>query len=124
LVRETDWSERRPEELERAISLSFSLNQTKLVRELAALGGRLFPEDKELQRLAYVFAPTTARIVQNSKPSSSLSDSMKWFSEHGGDYQGQYVAVKDGIFLGAAPTLDELAKVVPFDGMTLVTRVL
>lgn len=124
LVRETDWTTRRPEELERAISLSFSLNQTRLVRELAALGGRLFPDDKELKHLAYVFAPTKARLMKNSKPSTSLYDSMKWFREHGGDYQGQYVAVKDGVFLGAAPTLDELTRVVPFDGMTLVTRIL
>jgi hypothetical protein len=124
LVQETDWSERRPEELERAISLSFSMNQTRLVRELAALGGQLFPDHEYLQHLAYVFAPTTARIVKNSKPSTSLYDSMDWFSEHGSEYQGQYVAVKDGIFLGAAPTIEELATFVQFDDLTLVTRVL
>lgn len=124
LVRETDWVERRPEELERAISLSFSMNQTRLVRELAALGGRLFPGNKQLQHLAHVFAPTTGRIVKGSKPTTSLYDSMEWFSEHANEYKGQYVAVRDGNFLGAAATMEDLATIVQFDELTLVTRVL
>ena len=124
LVRAMDWSERPPEELVGTINRSLSLEMTRLARELTALGERLFPDNRQIQRLAYVLAPPTVRVVEGSKPTSSLSDSMRWYSEHGSQYRGKYVAVKDGKFLGAAETWDELAAQVQFDDLTLVTRVL
>ncbi len=111
LVKKTDWQSRTPEELREALDLSLSLDMVRLARELANLGTELFPENKILARAAYVLAPPQ---VIGTRPAENLGlpASRKWLSENSANYKGQWVAVREGKFLGSAPTLKRLHELI------------
>ena len=126
LVEQIDWATRSPDDLTTALDLALSMEMSRLAVELAQLGGRLFPDHERVQRAARVLAPPTVRAVHPPR-ARGLSDSMTWIDKHSRQYHGQWVAVREGQLLGAAPSLDD---VMSFVGQgddaasTIVTRML
>jgi uncharacterized protein (DUF433 family) len=127
LTEKIDWSTRRPEELTQAIDLALSLDIIRLATNLAELGGRLFPDHKRIQQAAKVLAsPAGTNKSRLSRP-RGLKESRAWLREHAGQYQGQWVAVREGELLDAAPSLEALTPVIGQGEEalnTIVTRVL
>lgn len=122
LVKKIDWQERNAEELRRVIELSLSLEMVRLARELAALGRRLFPDDKKIERIDYVIASPQ---VIGTRPAQDLKlkASKKWLVENASNYRGQWVAVREGNFLNSAPTLKKLHQLIGPENRTPNTLV-
>ena len=126
LVEGVDWSARRPDELTAAIDLALREERLTLARRLAELGRELFPGYERIDRAARVLAPGGARSTR-LPPAEGLSASKRWLREHGNEYRGQWVAVRNGELVDVAPSLAEMAVIVgqDEDGTSLlVTRVL
>lgn len=104
-----DWKSHGPDDLIRVIQACLSLDMVLLGRELAYEGRHLFPNDKRIEQWANVLAP--ARVV-GTRPASGnaagLEASHRWFQNNSGKYKGQWIAVRHGELLGAAPTLEKL----------------
>jgi hypothetical protein len=126
LAEAIDWSARRPDDLTTAIDLALSLEMASLAIELAQLGGRLFPDHARVQRAAQVLAHPVVRAVRPAR-AKELGASRAWLREHASEYRGQWVAVRQGQLLGAAPSLETLRPLIGEGeeaASTLVTRVL
>ncbi len=124
LVEAIDWSTREPDELTAAIDLALQEEMPSLAMRLARLGARVFPHHERIQRAARVLAPPLARSTQ-LPPAEGLEASRKWLREHADEYHGQWVAVREGQLMGAAPTLDELEAVHSEDTVDILfTKVL
>lgn len=111
LAEAIDWSVHPPDELLRAIDLALSLELAALAIELAQQGAHLYPEHERLQRAAQVLAPPSVRAVKRM-PATELGASTAWLREHSSDHRGQWVAVRKGKLLGAAPSLRELRSII------------
>jgi hypothetical protein len=123
LAETLDWSDRRPDELTVAIDLALQQEMPALAIRLAQLGGQLFPDHERIQRAARVLAPPNIQST-HLPPAEGLEASRRWLREHATEYHGQWVAVREGQLVGAAPTLDELEVVRGEDIMSiLVTKV-
>lgn len=122
LVKKIAWHERSADEMRHIIELSLSLEQVRLARELAALGRRLFPEDKKIERIDYVIAPP--RVI-GTQPAQDLKlkASRKWLAENDSNHRGQWVAVREGNFLNAASTLEKLLELIGPENRTPSTLV-
>jgi hypothetical protein len=118
-----DWAQYRPAELIRVIDLALSLELVTLAIKLAQQGRRLFPQDEQVQQAAQVLAPPVVREIE-SRPPDTLNISIDWLRHHANQYREQWVAVRDGKLLGAAPTLKKLAEITTLDEKTVVTKVL
>jgi hypothetical protein len=117
-----DWATYHAADLTRAIDLALTLDLVSLARELAQQGSRLFPGETHLQQAMAVLSPP---VVRSTRPAQTLhlKASQRWFKEHARQYQGQWVAVRSGTLLGAAPTLQELHERIGADGQTAHTIV-
>lgn len=107
LARGIEWIERQPKDLIRTIDLALMLDLVPLAQELAQRGKQLFPYDIHLQQAAKVLTPP---IIIGKRPAQAkhLKASRDWLAEHSSEYRGQWIAVRDGILLGTAPTLKGL----------------
>jgi hypothetical protein len=117
-----DWSTHGVTDLTLAIDLALALDMVSLARELAHQGSRIFPEDKRLQQAMAVLAPPVIRGTRPAQP-LRLTAAQRWFKEHASHYAGQWVAVRGGTLLGAAPTLQELHECIGVEGQTASTIV-
>jgi predicted DNA-binding antitoxin AbrB/MazE fold protein len=111
LIETTDWMLGSPDELATAIEVALDLEMSKDAIELARLGSQIFPEHPRIQKLAHVLVPTPACIIDGPE-ARGLDASSAWLREHGLEYQGLWVAVREGELLGAAPRLKELAPLI------------
>ena len=117
-----DWSLHCATDLTRAIDFALALDIVSLARALAHQGSKIFPEDKRLQQAMAVLAPP---VVRGTRPAQSLylTAAQSWFKEHASQYIGQWVAVRDGTLLGAAPTLQDLHERIGVERQTASTIV-
>lgn len=124
LVEKVDWRSRRPDDLIYVIQSCILLDMVLLARELADEGRRLFPNDKRMEQWAIALAPP--KII-GTRPASGnaigLEASHRWFQNNSSKYKGQWIAVRNGEFLGVAPTLKELYNQIGQDQKTPSTIV-
>jgi hypothetical protein len=74
-----------------------------LARDVAARGAQRYPNHAELQKMARILAPP--RTVRRDVPTDrSWAANRAWPVAHGEAYRGQWVALKEGELLAAAPT--------------------
>jgi hypothetical protein len=105
-----DWdSLKSSEPIKEAIDLALEYGFQAIAVKLAFQGRQLFPEDADLQKIAEILAPPKV-IRTNIPPSEGLQESMKWLKENRSQYQGQWVALQDGIVLGQAESREQLSK--------------
>jgi hypothetical protein len=107
LVRAMKWGRRPAGELIRAIDLALAMDLVPLARHLIERGKRLFPNEQRFRQIAAVLAPPVILGARQSRL-TGLKESQQWLREHASEYRNQWVAVKAGKFLGAAPTLKNL----------------
>jgi hypothetical protein len=120
------WSAQTPDDLAHAIDLALHLELATLAITLATEGQRLFPDHPRIQNAGRVLAPPIGRIGP-AAPMQGLGASRTWIRNHADAYRGQWIAVREGTLLGAAPSLKGLlAALGPNHNRmnTIVTRVL
>jgi hypothetical protein len=119
---EIDWSRRPAADFARAVRLALAAGAHLLARNLATQGARLYPDHAELGKMARILAPP--RVVRaDLPPVPSLQANQDWLRAHSDGYRGQWVALRDGIFLAAAATARQLrAHLKSIDGV-LITKV-
>jgi predicted HTH domain antitoxin len=110
------------EPLRRAIRHAIEIADAKNARILIAEGRARFPEDEWIVRAERVMAVPEAHYVEREPVSDPRAD-WRWLDEHAREYRGQWVALKDGGLVAAAPSLSALAAAVPDVRDVFVTQV-
>jgi hypothetical protein len=124
LVEAVDWAERQPNELLKAIDLSLDLDMNALAISLAQQGGQLFPDNEHMQQMAQMVSPLGIQVDRDGSRHMGIKQSSDWLNTHADEYRGQWVAVREGILIAAAPTLAELEALMGGnDDHALVTRI-
>jgi hypothetical protein len=101
-----DWSALTAEELVTAVRLVLRVNAVQLARQLSVLGVACYPDDAELQKLAYVLAPP--RVIAHGPADPGAGKDMAWLKQHRKGYRGKWVALRDGELLAVGDSVDEL----------------
>lgn len=99
-----------PKSIKKEIDLELKKGHHDMAVKLASKGLQLFPADNELKKIADILAPPKV-IQKNIPPSKGLQESMNWLKENRSKYQGQWIALQDGILLGHAESREQLADV-------------
>jgi len=102
-----DWLQQPPEIIERVVRLAFRCGLHYLAQTLACNGAALHPHHLGLQKLARALNPASAQVSPATHDRAVRADT-QWFAEHSIDYYGQWVAVKNGQLISAAPTIQQL----------------
>lgn len=125
-VEAIDWSTQTPDDLAHTIDLALRLELATLAITLATAGQRLFPDHARIQHAAHVLIPSAGRIAP-AAPMQGLDASRSWIRDYADAYRGQWVAVRAGTLLSAAPSLKGLLAALGSNHdrtNTIVTRVL
>ncbi len=125
-IQDVDWSARPTEHILKAIDMALLVGAARLAMDLAQESVRLFPDDPRCQWSARVIAP--AKIVGTGPAKAKgLRATSAWLRTHAKEYRGQWIAVREGVFLGSAPSyreLEELLKDEPDVDSIVATQVL
>jgi hypothetical protein len=125
IVEATEWSTYAANELIRAVDLALSLDLVTVARALAQRGRRLFPDNQRLRHAGSVLEPSTSQVVESPDAPVDRNATFAWLEQQRGSYRDQWIAVRAGVLLGAAASLQELAATVDVnDPATLVTKML
>ena len=118
-----DWRQRQASDFVHGVRWALAAGAHLAARKLATLGNKLYTSHRELQKMAHLLAPP--RTVKSHLLSSptSLQANRAWLSNNAGEYRGQWVALKNGSLLAAAPTAHELKNELSNLTGILVTRV-
>lgn len=119
---EIDWSQRPATDFARAVRSALAAGAHLLARKLADYGHRLYPNHEELAKMAHILAPPRA-MRAHLPPEPSVRANLEWMRAHAVEYQGQWVALKDGVLLATAPTARELKDKLPTTYGLFLTRV-
>jgi hypothetical protein len=114
------WEDRPPGDFIRAVQLALAVGAHLIAREISAEGAKHYPDNPEIQKYARVLAPPKA-ISRDLPPNPTLEANRSWLMTHGGEYRGQWIALRNGQLLGAAASLNELVKQVGSTKDTLIT---
>jgi hypothetical protein len=122
-VSEIDWSQRPATDFAQAVHLALAAGAHLLARDLAERGHCLYPQHKELGKMAHVLAPP--RVARTGlPPDPSGRANAEWMHSYAATYQGQWVALKDGSLVASAPTAHELKERLPTTRGLFLTRVI
>lgn len=108
-LKEVEWRNRPPTDFTRAAKWALKAGAYKAAYQISAEGAEHHPDDPEVQKYARVLAPPKA-VAGKKSPESGHKANREWLKEHGSEYSGQWVAVRDGELLGASKSLKELAE--------------
>jgi len=104
---EINWLQRPAADFARAVRLALAAGAHLLARNLAAQGAKLYPDHLELRKMANVLAPP--RVVDDDiSPTPSVRANQAWLRDHGHEYKGQWVALREGTLLTAGATAREI----------------
>ena len=120
-----DWANYVAAEISQAIDLALSLDIGASAAHLAQLGVKQFPDDLRLVQAARVLTPSAIRIAPSNQP-GRLQALQDWLHFHANPYRGQWVVVRAGHLLGAAPELAQLSEIITRENdpaTTIITRV-
>jgi hypothetical protein len=118
------WEYRSAEDYLKVVRLALNVGAHFHARKLAAEGGRRFTDNDEMQKYARVLAPS--KIVDvHLPPDPDAAADMHWLKAHGEKYRNQWVALRSGILLAAAPSRKDLLAQLenPADKSVLITPV-
>jgi len=124
VVNSIKWDHRSTEEYIKALRLALSIGAHPQARQLAAEGGLRFPENDEMQEYTRLLAPS--RIVNaHVPPDLNAAADMRWLKAHREEYLSQWVALRGGTLIVAAPTRKDLLAQLedPKDKSVLITPV-
>ena len=120
---EIDWVQRSAADFVQTVRLALAAGAHLLADRLADNGHHLHPQHEELAIMAHILAPP--RVVRTYlAPDPSGRANSEWMDVCAAEYRGQWVALRDGIFLASAASARELKQQLPtIDGLFL-TRVI
>ncbi len=121
--RAIDWSKRSAKEYSQAVRWAIEAGAHEAARQLAVQGAERYPDHAELVKFARVLNPPKA-FSSHLPPDPSVKADIDWFAKHSLEYHGQWVAVKNGHLLGAAPTIQALMEMVPSWRETTITQIM
>jgi len=90
-------------------------------RQLGLDGAARYPDHAELTQAARVLAPPTVARAPHPH-TANIPANRAWLKAHRHAYAGQWVALRDGHFLAAAPSFDALAAQVDATPDVLMTK--
>jgi hypothetical protein len=108
MVDRIDWSQQSPADFVSAVHLALAAGAHLTARQLAIQGHRLYPEHPDLDKMAYILAPSQAQVVKRPPHQTPGTPNFDWLREHSAHYRGMWVALREGQLLAAAPTVREL----------------
>ncbi len=98
------------DEFVRLIRLALASDRGLLARRFANQGAAAHPQHDELARFALALAPPKY-VSPQPYVKQNWAANRGWLKQHGSQYRGQWVALRDGQFFAAAPTPKQLAEV-------------
>lgn len=116
-----NWDIHAASEIAQVVRWALAAGAPLPARHISAEGHRLYPEDVELANMARILAPPKVLGVSPANPSAGRD--LEWLRQHADEHRGQWVALRNGDFLAAAPTARELKAVLPRIQGIFVTRV-
>ncbi len=90
-----------PEAYLAAIHKAISEDAPGAAYQLAERGSQLYPGNQQLSQAMHVLAPPKVIAIEN-RTYPKQADSMRWLQNHGAEYIGQWVALRNGTLLGHA----------------------
>lgn len=117
-----DWSRRAADDFVDGIQMAMLAGAYLYARRIATMGSRQYPNHPRLKKLADLLAPPKM-IVKNLPPDPSLRANREWLKLHKKEYQGYWVALRDGTLIAHAVTLSQLRAQIGRAEDTLVTKV-
>ena len=106
-IDEIDWTAESPAIMREAIDMAFGRGSFRIAAYLAAKGHALFPTDATLEQIDYILN-IPKEVFKWTPANPKTGNSIRWLKEHGAEYEGQWVAIRDGELLMAADTHGEL----------------
>jgi hypothetical protein len=91
------------------IRLALEAGAPVLAREIALRSACGYPNDLELQKYAAVLAPPK-QLAATHHTKQDCEANRRWLKQYGSTYRDQWVALRDGQLLGAAPSPKQLSE--------------
>jgi hypothetical protein len=110
-----------PDDYLQALARALRTGEFGRARQLATEGAARYPDHAELAKSARVLAPPT--VTRASRPlTADIRANRVWLKAHRQDYAGQWIALRDGYLLAAAPSFDALVAHVDETRDVLMTK--
>jgi len=116
-----DSSPQSPDDYLYALAHALRTGEFGRARQLATEGAAHYPEYAELVKSALVLAPPNVRRARRPH-TAAIQANRTWLKTHRQDYAGQWVALRDGHLLAAAPSFDQLVAHVDETHDVLMTK--
>jgi Arc/MetJ-type ribon-helix-helix transcriptional regulator len=110
-----------PDDYLQALAVALRTGEFGRARQLALAGAARYPDHAELTKAARVLAPPTVTRAPHPH-TANIPANRAWLKAHRHAYAGQWVALRDGHFLAAAPSFDALAAQVDTTPDVLMTK--
>ncbi len=107
LVADMDWQIRSADDFLKAIELALRVGAHLTARKLTLDGASRFPQDVEIMKHAKILAPV--KTIQSNAPADpGVAKNNQWLKEHRDEYQGMWVALRDGNMLAFGRTMQDV----------------
>jgi hypothetical protein len=106
--RQMDWAMRSADDFQQTTQWALTAGAHGLARQLAQQGAQRYPSHEELQKYAHVLAPPRM-IRRELSLRSDVRNNRDWIKQHGNDYRGKWIALRNGQLLATADSFDALA---------------
>ncbi len=119
-----DWEKASPDDHILAIRQALSAGAFLMARRIAEQGLQRYPDNIGLKKFVRLLAPP--KIVKRPEsPKSLVKANQNWIKTQSQNFQGMWVALKDGELLATASTIKELINQIgnPKDTGILITRI-
>jgi Arc/MetJ-type ribon-helix-helix transcriptional regulator len=110
-----------PDDYLQALAVALRTGEFGRARQLALAGATCYPDHAELTKAARVLAPPVVTWAPHPH-TANIQANRAWLKAHRHAYAGQWVALRDGHFLAAAPSFDALAAQVHATPDVLMTK--
>lgn len=107
LATDIDWEIRSEDDFLKAIELALQVGAHLTARKLSQEGANCFPENERLMKHARVLAPVK-RICSNAPADPGVAKNNLWLKEHHAEYQGRWIALRDGNLLAFGKTMQDV----------------
>jgi hypothetical protein len=106
-LKDIDWDRRSADEFIRAVDLALKAGAHFAARDLATQGAEIHFDSEELQKYARVLAPPKP-LAKTAKSDVRPKANIQWLTANKHNYKGQWVAIKNGVFITSAKTYKAL----------------
>ena len=105
----------------KVIRLALRAGAHGAIHQIALKGIEHHPNNPDVQKYMRLYGPVQRTRTQTGVRRLNHMANKAWLTAHMGEYRDQWIAVRDGVLLGSAPTLEELHAAVGDTTRALVT---